>query len=489
VGELLRTAAPCWIRTPLAVLGSLACALLWFATPRAAAAGVPLAGRPLWFRDDYTTRTDIDAAATTAVVDTVAPGTVLLPYAPVQLALDPTGTYALLATQAGVYAFVFDGRRVRSVSDWRLGGVVARGTAWIADGTAFAIGTPSGVTVYGLVAASHGKVARQVAQVRLTGVLGLAPGPANLPAATLVDTRHGLILLQAVRGRMAQVSGAPAGARSGGSGVAATSSGAVAATWRGQRVQIWLWDGSAYLPAPAWSPPRLPPGAGTVVGVAFFPHGSGYWELTSTGEVAAFAYGPGGLHRVAAASLTLAAAPDPPAAIAAGWSPDALAVLYPNGWVYAAPLGRALAADPRRSVTGAAWPLFARRAVLQSTVLAAASTIDMVRVEDADCRAGAVPPACAHQALLPAGTSLAYAVGTAGCRGWTAAPPFTDIAVPPGRALCYRLVLRTEDLSVTPVVDVTDIYAIAAESVSASLPALLCQGASCRGAGTAPSAR
>jgi hypothetical protein len=67
---------------------------------------------PFWFRDGYTTTSSVNLAASTALVDTAGTGTVRLPYVPLQAAFDPAGTYALVATTAGVSAWVFNGQPV-----------------------------------------------------------------------------------------------------------------------------------------------------------------------------------------------------------------------------------------------------------------------------------------------------------------------------------------------------------------------------------------
>ncbi len=435
-------------------------------------------GGPFWFRDDYTTWAHVNASATTAAVDTAGSGTVRLPYAPAELSFDPAGTYALVATPGGVFAFVFDGQGVVPVGTWRLGGLAATGAAWIQRGAAFAVSTAGAVTVYGLSASAGGYLAREVAQAPFRGALGVAPGPSDLPAATLVATRTGATLVRAEGASLAAVAGGPSGL-SGNAGVAATVGGAVAATWQVGAAEIWVWDGTAYLPAPAWSPPPPPAADGGVVALAFFPQGSGYWELTASGQVLAFAYGLGGLEPVAAASLMVPAGPAPPAGLAAGWSAGALGVLYPGGWFYADLQAGMLRADPARGLTGQSWPLFAGSTVLQSLPIPAPHVIDAVRLEDADCPAGARPPHCAHQAVLPPGTSVSYQVSTDGCQTWTPAPPFVNVAVPPGIDLCYRLRLTTADRTVTPVVDVTDLYEIAAETARGPVPALLCHGVTC----------
>ena len=121
-------------------------------------------------------------------------------------------------------------------------------------------------------------------------------------------------------------------------GVAATTDGSVAATWKQEAVQLWAWNGTAYAPAATWDPPVPPVAGGPVVGVAFAPQSDGqggaFWVLTGQGQLLAYAYGPAGLSALPGFSLSVPADPHPPAGLAAGWAPDAGGVLYPTGWVY-----------------------------------------------------------------------------------------------------------------------------------------------------------
>jgi hypothetical protein len=68
-----------------------------------------------------------------------------------QAAFDPSRTYALVATTAGVSAWVFKGQAVQPVSRWHLGNLVgATGVAWTMGGSAFGVATGSQVADYGL---------------------------------------------------------------------------------------------------------------------------------------------------------------------------------------------------------------------------------------------------------------------------------------------------------------------------------------------------
>ena len=455
------------------VAGAAAVLLAVFLATSPALAGVVKSQSPYWFQDTYTDATSVDIPATSALVDTAGTGTVTLPFGPVGISFDPAGTYALVSTLDGIFAFVYDGQSVVPVTTWNLGNISGTaGVSWISGGSAFAAATASEVAVYGLVP-NAGYTAVRVATASFSGVLGLAPGPAALSAAVLVATASGATILEAQGAALVPVSGGPAGV-SGNLGVAATADGSVTATWQRGAVQLWAWDGSAYAAATAWDPPVPSAQQGAVVGVAFFPgstgQGGGYWVLTTGGDLLGYSYGPGGAAPVTGLSTTIPTAPNAPAAIGTGWpsAPDSVGVLYRSGWTYEDLSTGAFSEDASRSLAGQDWAVYEPAAVLQSTVLPVGHTVDEVRVEDADCAAGKTPPACTGMAALPPGTAVSYAVSTDGCQTWTPAPLFTNVAVPPGDRLCYRLTLATSAPAVTPVVDVTNLYEIATVTSTAT---------------------
>ena len=306
-----------------------------------------------------------------------------------------------------------------------------------------------------------------------------------MPSALLAATATGTTLFEAQGSTLVALPGGPSGLAAN-LGVAATTDGSVAVTWQQEAVQLWAWNGAAYAPAATWDPPVPPVADGPVVGVAFAPQSNGQggalWVLTGQGQLLAYAYGPAGLSGLPAFSLSVPANPNPPAGLAAGWAPDAVGVLYPTGWVYEdLGTGNTLGQDSARSLTGQTWAVYQVNAVLQSAVLPVGHTVDDVRVEDADCAAGKTPPNCSALPSLPAGTSVAYQVSTDGCHTWTDTPVFTNVSVPPGTSLCYRLALATTDPTVTPVVDVTNLYEIAERTTveSPGGPAVLCLGNGC----------
>jgi hypothetical protein len=447
-----------------AAAGAVLAAALWVG--RGADAGVVQQQSPFWFRDDYTDTSSVNLAATTAEVDTAGTGTVTLPYAPVGLSFDPAGTYTLVATRSGVQAFVFDGQAVRPVPAgmWNLGSLSATtGVSWIVSGAAFAVSTTAQVVVYGLVPGA-GYSAVQVAQMPFSGALGLAPGPSSLPSAVLVATATGATLLEAQGTSLVAVAGGPSGL-AGNLGVAATVDGSLVATWQQEGVQIWAWDGSAYVRAASWDPPTPPLADGPVAGVAFFSQSTGqggaFWVLTAGGQLLAYAYGPAGLLALPGLSLSVTSSPAAPAALGAGWSADAVGVMYPTGWIYEdLGAGGTFGPDPVRSLGGQTWAVYASSAALQSVALAVGHPVDEVRVEDADCAAGQTPPNCTALPRIPPSTSVAYEVSTDGCVTWSPVPPHTNVPVPRGQSLCYRLILATADPTSSPVVDVTNLYEI-----------------------------
>ncbi len=434
---------------------------------RSAVAGTVESTSPYWFQDQYVDTTDVNLAQTTAQVNTSGTGTVSLPYAPISVSFDPRGTYALVATRGGVDAFVFDGQTVRPVpsSMWHLGSLTGTtGASWIMNGSAFAVSTAAQVVVYGLVP-GDGYSAVQVAQTAFSGAIGVAPGPAGLPGGVLVATPTGAALLEAQGTALTTVSGGPGGL-GGNLGVASTSDGSLAATWQSEGVQLWAWDGAAYEHAASWNPPVPPLADGPIAGVAFFPQstgqGGGFWIVTEGGQLLAYAYGPTGLTALPGFSLSVPTSSSPPGAIGAGWSANSVGVLYPTGWVYEDLVtGNTLGQDSIRSLSGQAWAVYQPSATLMSVPLAVGHQVDEVRIEDATCASGQTPPNCTALPVLPAGTQVSFQVSTDGCQTWTPVTLYTNTPVPAGNSLCYQMTLTTSDPTVTPVIDVVNLYEIA----------------------------
>lgn len=450
---------PCRLAASILLAATLASLL-----PSAALAGTVKNANPYWFQDTYTDTSSVNLAASTATVNISGPGTVQLPYAPLSLSFDPTGSYALVCTEQGIVAYVYDSQAVVPVTTWNLSGVSGTtGVSWIADGAAFAASTTSEVAVYGLQAiAGGGYNAVMVAETSFSGARGIAPGPKALPFSSLVATGAGATIMEAQGSSYTAVSGGPAGLNYN-LGVAATANGALAATWQAKAVQIWAWDGSGYLAAPAWDPPTPPVQDGPVAGVAFFPHGTGYWVLTQQGDLLAYSLGPWGIEPVSSLSIMVPIAPALPGAVATGWPggpTSGAAVLYPSGWNYYDEPAGSFGQDAPRSLSGQSWPVYAPTAILESVVLPVNHNVNEVRLEDANCASGQTPPNCTAAATVPSGTSVGYQVSTDGCGTWTSVPLFTNTYVPSGDQLCYLLTLSTSNPDVTPVVDVTNLYEI-----------------------------
>ena len=444
-----------------------------------AVVGVLTASAPFHFRDGYRSLAAVDATATTALVDPRGTGTVRLPYAPAELALDPSGRIILLATVAGVAAYTVSGDRTVPLEDWRLAQVPANGVAWLAGGQGIGIATPSAVAVYGLVAAGGRSRVERLAEARVPGAVGLAAGPATVPFSVLVATGSGVGLYGVQGQTLHRLPGAPA-APGGVWGIASTVDGAVAATWGPAGVAVWLWDGGGYRRASGWDPPSSAATDGPVAGVAFFPRGRGYWVLGRWGVLRAYAFGPDGVVPLPALSVSLPAKGAPPITATAGWGADGVAVLFPDGWsALAATPGAAPTQEAAWSLSGSRLAVYQPRAVLQGVPLTVDHPVQALRAEDADCPGGGAP--CAEPAQVPAGTGVRYALSAAGCQGWVQAQAAENVSVPAGTRVCYRLELTTRDPRVTPVVDVTNLYELALHRAAVEVGSLLCLPGACPG--------
>lgn len=232
-------------------------------------------------------------------------------------------------------------------------------------------------------------------------------------------------------------------------GVAATDDGSVAAVWTATGASFYAWTGAAYVPLPSWAEPA--PSDGTLLGVAFFRGGDGYWPVTPTQAVA---YGWDGAALVPLPAWDTADVPAPAVAAAAGWEQGSLALLSPAGIAYQDTSGGALGSDGAKSVVGQSWAVFAPSAQLQSVVLPGLRhQVSEVKLVDT-------------MTALPPGGALAYWTSTDGGVTWTETPPLQPTAVPAGSELAYRAVLTTADQGQTPVLDTTDLYEIATRTVT-----------------------
>lgn len=411
------------------VLGVVA-AIALAAAPAAGAAGLRSAS-PLWWEDSYTDTTGV--AAATAVVDPAGGGSVRLPYAPASLDFPPgSGEPVLLATQAGVQAWAWNGEGFVAAPAWDIAS--GRGTeavAWVGMGARAAVLAAGVVAIYGWT----GSVWARLDRVAVPGARYLAASASGrivvvVPPALDVFAWDGLQLRLVHRQTVGQ----------GIAGVAADATGAAVAVWSAAAVHLFAWDGSAYREVPAWEPGG-PPGA-----VAFFR--GGYWVQTG-GGLQAYAFTPAGVMRWPSADVAALAA----GAILPAAEPGqrAVAVLYPWGWAAYAWDGAALREDAAREVHGLALPAYRMSAMLRSVVIAADHTVSQLRVEPA--------------ADLPRGTSLTWEVSTDGGVRWEPIVPFSNLTVPPGRSIVYRVGLYTRDPARTPVLEQTDLYEIAVEVI------------------------
>ncbi len=435
-------------RRSAAILGLVIAAALLLPSAAATSSGVRNAN-PYWFEDTYQSTAYVDAAATSAIVDTAGSGTVYLPplsaddlaYAPPWVGAD----ILEVGTASGVQGWGFDGAGM--VRETFLDVPVAdpRGVAFLGRppagspslGVALAAGTPSGAAVYAWDGATWAKVLT----VSDAGVVGVAPGAEG---GFLAATATGFTLYSPAGKGLASVSGLSAVR-----GIAATDGGAVAAVWTAAAASFYGWDGTAYVPLPTWDEPA--PSGGTLLGVAFFRHGNGYWMVTPT---QAAAYGWDGAALVPLPAWDTSAMPSLAVAASPGWEQGSLAVLSPAGIAYLTASDGAFVANDAKSVVGQAWPVFAPTALLQSTVLPGLNhPVDEVKMVDT-------------MAAMPTGASLVYWVSTDGGAAWTETPPLQPTAVPAGSSLVYRAVLGTVDQSQTPVLDTTDVFEIASQTTS-----------------------
>ena len=432
-------------RVPLLLLAAVVAAALLL--PLAAtAAGVPNAN-PYWFQDSYRTTRYVNLDSTTAIVDTSGSGSAYVPalsadaitYAPAFVGAD----LFEVATATGVQGWGFNGAGMVREPFLDVPLSQPRGVAFLGEapagqpslGVRLAVGSVSGVGVY----AWDGQHWTRSLGISATGVIGVAAGA---DGGVLAMTSGGFTLYAPDGQDVAAVSGL-ADLR----GIASSAGGSLAAVWTAAGASFYAWNGAAYVPLPSWQEPT--PSGGTLVTVAFFRGGAGFWLVTPT---QAAAYGWNGAALVPLPGWGSTDMPSSLVAAATGWarSPGSLALLGPSGVRYMdAPAG-VLAADPARSLTGQAWPVLAPSAVLQSTELVVGHDVSEVKLVDT-------------MAALPAGASLTYEVSTDGGASWTQVAPDVPTDVPAGQALVYRAILQTPDQAETPVLDETQLFEIASE--------------------------
>ena len=430
---------------------AVAVASLIAASAAVRAAGVKNAN-PYWFQDGYHTTQYVSPSATSAIVDTAGTGTVYLPplsadamaYAPAYVGAD----ILEVATANGVRGWGFDGAAMvrepfLDVPVSQPAGVAFLGQAasgQAALGVRLAVGgvsgPASGVGIYGWNGATWAHVLSVSTPPGLVGVAAGADG------GVLAATSYGMTLYGPTGTSEATIAGL-AGVR----GVASAANGSLVAVWTAATASFYAWDGHAYRALSSLD--AAAPGGGTLIGVAPFRGGNGYWLITPTQAVA---YGWDGAAMTWLPQWGMTTMPANVVAAATGWAdtPGGLALLSASGVRYmAAPAGTESASAARR-ITGQSWPVFAPTAQLQSTLLSIGHNVTEVKMVDS-------------MAALPGSATIDYAVSTDGGGTWTTTPPLQPTDVPAGSQLMYRALLGTSNQAQTPVLDATNLYEIATQ--------------------------
>lgn len=446
-GRQQRRKAPRFLRG--AASAAIAAAILGatlISPATASAAGVKNAD-PYWFEDSYRTTSYVNLPATSAIVDTAGSGTAYLP---------PLSADAITYAPAYVGADIFEVGTATGVQGWGFNGAglvrepfldvpvsQPSGVSFLGQpppgasslGVRLAVASSNGVGIYAWNGADWGAAV----SIPASGVIGVAAGA---DGGVLALTAGGFTLYAPDGKQAATVTGL-----SGLRGIASAAGGSLAAVWTAEGAAFYAWDGAAYTALPSWQEPT--PSGGTLVSVAFFRGGAGFWLVTPTQAVA---YGWDGTALLPLHGWDSTDTPSTLVAAAPGWedTPGGLALLSAAGVSYQdAPAG-ALAADDARSLSGQAWAVFAPSAALQSVVLPVGHDMDEVKMVDT-------------MAAMPTGTTLTYNVSTNGGAGWTATPPDTPTDVPSGSQLVYQAVLGTSEQTQTPVLDETQVFEIASE--------------------------
>jgi len=425
------------------LVGVLIAALLCLPGSGVLAAGMKNAS-PYWFEDSYRTTSYVDLPSTSAIVNTAGTGTVHLPaLSPDNLAFAPPSVHAdvlEVGTASGVQGWGWNGTTPVRETFLDVSVTDPRGVAFLPPasqlGVRLAVATSTAVTVYGWT----GQQWAQAVSISATGTVGIAAG-AN--GGVLAATADGFVLYGPTGVQQSQITGL-----SGIVGISSAGGGGIVAVWSAAVASFYGWDGSSYQPLPWWS--ESTPSGGTLLSVALFHGGTGYWLVTPTQAVA---YGWSGTLGMAPLSQwDIASGGLPATAVAAspGWGVGSLAVLHGSGIdYYDAQGGATLTQNSAISIVGQSWSVFAPSAVLQSTLLPGLThNVDEVKMVDS-------------MSALPSGTALAYQVSTDDGTSWTDVPPMTPTDVPSGDELVYRAVLSTTDQAETPVLDSTNVYEIA----------------------------
>ncbi|MGB9866531.1 MAG: hypothetical protein ACPLPR_01285 [Bacillota bacterium] len=378
----------------------------------------------IWVEDDYLDFSKTDSLRTTAVVDTVPPGLVVLPREWGRVALHPSEMSLVAAAPDGLRGYGFDGSRL--VRDSRLDasfpGVFA--AAFSSDGRFLAAVSSSGeVRVWGR---DPEGVLRQVAS--LSGFAGaVALEPAFGADFWVVGSTWARYL--GFDGSSWREVGA----------FRLLLSGAVSGSWyapRGLlavldagRVRCFGFDGATFREVPAFGVPAE--GASGVV-----QHGIGYGVVVGD-RVLCYGFGPEGVVRVPSLDVVL------PEACFGGavslWGDLDFVVVTDWGARYLAWSGSGWCFDPARSLSGEVWGGYRPSAEYRSVVVASEVPVELVYLE--------------AEYQVPSGCGLVFQVSTDGGFTWTDAVPSEVQEVPSGPSLGYRALLSSPDPAVTPSID------------------------------------
>ena len=428
-----------WLAGALALLAAAALSL------PATAAGVKNAS-PYWFQDSYRTLDYVNTGPrTTAIVDTAGTGTVWLPplsaddlaYAPSYVGAD----IFEVGTASGVQGWGYNGAEMIREPFLDVAATNPTGVAFLdqaSQGVRLAVSTFGGVGIY----AWNGQQWAAALNISAPGTIGVAAGAGG---GVLAATAGGFTLYSPAGTQQAQVTGI-----SGLRGITSAVGGSLVAVWTATAASFYTWTGAGYVALPSWSEPL--PSGGTLLGVAFFRGGTGYWLATPT-QVVAYGWNGATLTQISGWSST--AVPGTAVAVSPGWAAGSVVLLSPAGVQYLDASGGALGVDGARSVVGQSWAVFSSGGILYSAVLPVGHDVDEVKMVDT-------------MAALPSGTSLMYWVSTDGGGSWTETPPMVPTDVPSGSSLVYQADLTTDNQAQTPVLDITDLYEIQTQTTTDS---------------------
>lgn len=446
------------------IVGFVTVALL--GTTLARAATPPPFLNLVWIQDDYLSTDEVDLEATTAVVDTENPGRVYLPgfwhitsdILPGVVALHPGAIQAAAGTPEEEWSedgepqpatvlqgFMGDGfTGMYQIPDWTTHVGEIRGIAWTGDGGHLAVATPEEVRVFAL----DGTGLRQLTTIPVAEALAVAGGPGrDLWIADTTGIRYfawdGAAYREIPERRLTGVDS-----------LVALSTGK---TVEGQDVLVVLaetgigyyrFDGTSWRQLFSIHEPDA-------AGVALAGDGGVFVLLRDPTdsdqrafEVVYYGLAEDGLRRLTGTLL------DAPAwgivTVPASWGPRDFAVINWTGVNYYAWDGEGWRRNYSRDIWGTFFMAMQKQsegyvseAWLYSTVQETFIPVGRIRAE--------------IQADIPPGTGIELEISTDGGQTWTPIPLDTNVDVPPGNQLVYRVRLTTEDMGQTPVLDRIDL--------------------------------